>query len=621
MSLIALVGLPNSGKTALFNSLTKNRQRVANFPGITVEKKMGKAKFGENSLDVVDLPGVYTLDASSLDEKVTRDYVLNKTKAERADVFVLVVDSTNLRKSLYLALQIKELGQKFVVALNMMDIAEKRGLKLDTESLSQALGAKVVPTVATGKKGADELIRACLEEKAAPEKPFNYKKTFEKDIKEPGYVRQKLAQVENILKDSVKTPLSVDNFTETVDSVVLHPVFGLAILFGILLFTFQLLFAWADPFVGLIESGFELLGSAAAAVLPDGYLQSLVVDGVIAGVAGVMVFLPHIFFLFVLINFLEDFGYLGRAAFLLDYLMRKLGLPGKAVVPLLSSHACAIPGIMATRIMENPAERLVTMMIAPLTTCSARLPVYTLLIAATIPNKTVFGFLGLPGLALFALYAGGIVSAFCVAFIMKKTMVKGSPSRLMMELPGYRTPKLSNVLRSTWQKASLFIKKAGTVIVVLSMIIWALVSFPAPPENAEQPAINYSYAAKIGKTFEPVFRPLGFDWRITTALIPSFGAREVLVASLATVMSVEESETEASGARTLKEKISAEFSLASMVALMVWFIFSPQCISTFAVLRNETNSYKTPLIYGAYTLALAYFMAMLAYQAVSFFNS
>ena len=621
MSLIALVGLPNSGKTALFNSITKNHQRVANFPGITVEKKFGKALIGENALDVVDLPGVYTLDASTLDEKVTRDYILNKNKEERPDVFVLVVDSTNLRKSLYLALQIKELGQKFVVALNMIDIAEKRGMKLDVDKLSGALGARIVPTVATGRKGMIELIEACIEEKAAPDKEFTYKKTFESDIKEPRYIKSKLAQVESILKDSVKAPLNRDNFTEAVDNIVLHPVLGLVILFSILLMTFQLLFAWADPFVGMIESGFEYLGSAAANVLPDGYLQSLVVDGVLAGVAGVMVFLPHICFLFILINFLEDFGYLGRAAFLLDYIMRKLGLPGKAVVPLLSSHACAIPGIMATRIMENPAERLITMMVAPLTTCSARLPVYTLLIAATIPNKTVFGFLGLPGLALFALYAGGIVSAFIVAFIMKKTMVKGAPSYLMMELPGYRTPKLSNILRSAWQKASLFIKKAGTVIVVLSMVIWALVTFPNPPQSATEPAINYSYAARIGQTFEPVFRPLGFDWRITTALIPSFGAREVLVASLATVMSVEDAGDEDATVQTLKERISSEFSLATMVALMIWFIFSPQCISTFAVLRNETNGFKVPLIYGAYTLALAYLMALLAYQLTAYLSA
>ncbi len=497
----------------------------------------------------------------------------------------------------------------------MMDIAEKRGLKLDVEKLSESLGATVVPTVAYDKVGAKRLMDACLEERARPEKTFNYSKSFESDIKEPSYIQEKLAEVESILKDAVKTPISKDNFTESVDSIVLHPVLGLAILFVVLLFLFQLLFAWADPFVGLIEAGFEGLGGLVAMVLPDGHLKSLIIDGVIAGVGGVMVFLPHICFLYILINFLEDFGYLGRAAFLLDYIMRKLGLPGKAVVPLLSSHACAIPGIMATRIMENPAERLVTMLVSPLTTCSARLPVYTLLIAATIPNKTVFGFLGLPGLALFGLYAVGIIAAFVVAFIMKKTMVKGAPSYLMMELPGYRMPRISNILRSTYQKASLFVRKAGTVIVILSIVIWALVTFPGPPENADQPAINYSYAAKIGKTFEPVFAPLGFDWRITTALIPSFGAREVLVSSLATVMSVQ-GEDEEKTVSSLKELISKEFTMASMFALMVWFIFSPQCISTFAVLRNETGGFKVPIIYGAYTLALAYLMSFITYQVL-----
>tara|TARA_Y100000780_G_scaffold232594_1_gene268501 strand:+ start:168782 stop:170653 length:1872 start_codon:yes stop_codon:yes gene_type:complete len=623
MSLLALVGLPNSGKSALFNALTKNRQRVANFPGITVEKKKGKTVYNEQPFEVVDLPGVYTLDAASLDEKVTRDYVLNKKKEEKADVFVIVVDSTNLRKSLYLALQIKELGQKFVVAMNMMDVAQKRGLKLDLDLLSESLGAKVVPTVAVDNQGLNELMQACLEEQKAPSKTLNYKKSFESDIKDPEYIQNKLSEVENIIKHSVKTPISRDNFTEKLDSILLHPVFGLVILFAILLLTFQLLFAWADPFVGWIEGGFELVASGVDGLLPDGYLKNLVIDGIIAGVGGVMVFLPHICFLFILINLLEDFGYLGRAAFLLDYVMRKLGLPGKAVVPLLSSHACAIPGIMSARIMENPTERWVTMMVSPLTTCSARLPVYTLLIAAAIPNQTVFGFLGLPGLVLFALYALGIISSFVVAYVMKRTMVKRAPSHLMMELPGYRMPRLTNVLRSTFQKAMMFVKKAGTVIVVLSIIIWALVSFPNPPAGAEGHPINHSYAAKIGKTFEPIFRPMGFDWRLTTALIPSFGAREVLVSSLSTVMSVEASEEEGEEGlvQTLKDVVATEFSLATMFALMVWFVFSPQCISTFAVLRNETDGYKTPLMYGAYTLALAYIMSLLTYQLTAFLSA
>ncbi|MBC75526.1 MAG: ferrous iron transporter B [Halobacteriovoraceae bacterium] len=623
MSLLALVGLPNSGKSALFNALTKNRQRVANFPGITVEKKKGKTVYNEQPFEVVDLPGVYTLDAASLDEKVTRDYVLNKKKEEKADVFVIVVDSTNLRKSLYLALQIKELGQKFVVAMNMMDVAQKRGLKLDLDLLSESLGAKVVPTVAVDNQGLNELMQACLEEQKATSKTLNYKKSFESDIKDPEYIQNKLSEVENIIKHSVKTPISRDNFTEKLDSILLHPVFGLVILFAILLLTFQLLFAWADPFVGWIEGGFELVASGVDGLLPDGYLKNLVIDGIIAGVGGVMVFLPHICFLFILINLLEDFGYLGRAAFLLDYVMRKLGLPGKAVVPLLSSHACAIPGIMSARIMENPTERWVTMMVSPLTTCSARLPVYTLLIAAAIPNQTVFGFLGLPGLVLFALYALGIISSFVVAYVMKRTMVKRAPSHLMMELPGYRMPRLTNVLRSTFQKAMMFVKKAGTVIVVLSIIIWALVSFPNPPAGAEGHPINHSYAAKIGKTFEPIFRPMGFDWRLTTALIPSFGAREVLVSSLSTVMSVEASEEEGEEGlvQTLKDVVATEFSLATMFALMVWFVFSPQCISTFAVLRNETDGYKTPLMYGAYTLALAYIMSLLTYQLTAFLSA
>ena len=615
MGNIALVGLPNSGKSSLFNTLTKSRQRVANFPGITVEKRMGNVIYENSSFTLLDLPGVYTLDVSTLDEKVTRDYILNKNDEESAEVFVLVVDSTNLKKSLYLALQIQELGQKFVLALNMMDVAEKRGLKIDLEKLNQEFSCPVVPIVATQGKGVDNLIKAVLEVSQQPSQVIKTQATYQKDIKESGYIKTKLERVERIMHDCISSKLSKDSFTEKLDNLLLHPVWGVAILFAVLVGIFQLLFVGADPFIGYIEGVFEWLGSLAIIYIPEGYLQSLVVDGILAGVGGILVFLPHIVFLFIIIYALEDFGYLGRAAFMLDYLMRRLGVPGKAVVPLLSSHACAIPGIMSARIIENPTERLITMMISPLTTCSARLPVYTLVIAAIIPNETVMG-LSIPGLVLFALYAIGIISAFIIAFIMKKFMPNTSPSYLMMELPEYRKPKVNNILRGAFQKGMVFIKKAGTVIFVLSMLIWVLVTFPKAPENATEPAINYSYAAKIGKTFEPVFRPMGFDWRLTTALVPSFAAREVLVSSLGTVMAVE-AESEEAQEKGLRKLMAGQFSLATLLALLVWFIYSPQCISTFAVLRKETNSYKMPLIFGAYTLVLAYVMSFITYLIFS----
>lgn len=615
MSNVALVGLPNCGKSSLFNALTKSRQRVANFPGITVEKRMGSVTFEENTFTLLDLPGVYTLDVSTLDEKVTRDYILNKTNDEKAEVFVLVIDSTNIKKSLYLALQIKDLGQKFVLALNMMDVAQKRGLKIDTQALGKEFDCPVVPIVATENKGLDELFKAVSILSKTPSKEIQTENNYQRQIKERDYIQSKLAKAEEIMKNVITSTLTKDSFTEKLDNLLLHPIFGVIILFTLLLGMFQLLFVGADPFIGMIESLFEFLGELATAYIPEGHLQSLVVDGILAGVGGIVVFLPHIVFLFLIIYTLEDFGYLGRAAFMLDYLMRRLGLPGKAVVPLLSSHACAIPGIMSARIIDNPTERLITMLVSPLTTCSARLPVYTLIIAVMIPNDTYMGF-GLPGLVLFGLYAMGIVSAFIIAFILKKFMPNTSPSYLMMELPEYRRPKFTNIIRGSLQKGLLFVKKAGTVIFVLSMIIWGLVTFPGAPENASEPEINYSYAAKIGKTFEPIFRPLGFDWRITTALVPSFAAREVLVSSLSTVMAVEAADDE-SQEKGLRKLIANEFTFASMLALLVWFIYSPQCISTFAVLRKETNSYKMPILFGTYTLVLAYVMSLITYLVFS----
>jgi len=619
MSTVALVGLPNSGKSSLFNYITGNRQRVANFPGITVEKKFGEAFVGEEKLSLIDLPGVYTLDASSLDEKITRDYVFEKVKDDEADVFVLVVDATNLKKSLYLSFQLKELGKKFVVALNMIDIANKRGQKLDIERLSQKLGgAPVIPTVATEGEGVEQLLIAAQKMTLIEHQKFEIPNDYQRKIKETEYVRAKLAEVDQTLDEIVIDKIKADTVTQQIDSYVLHPFFGPALLFGILILTFQLLFSWSDPFMELIEMGFEGLANIATQVIPAGYLQSLFVDGIIAGVGGILVFLPHIVFLFMIIYFLEDVGYLGRAAFLLDFIMRKLGLPGKAVVPLLSSHACAIPGIMSARIIENRFQRMVTIMISPLATCSARLPVYTLLIGVIVPQKEVLGFLGLPGLVLFGLYLFGMLSAFAVAFIAKKTFAPTSPSYLMMELPPYRIPKIWTIVRGSLQKGWIFVKKAGTVIFVLSIIIWGLVTFPGAPKNADKPNIHYSYAASIGRTFEPIFRPLGFDWKITTALIPSFAAREVLVSALGTVYAVEGEDTEdESFVRDLSSIMSNEYSLGTLMALLIWFVFAPQCIATFGVMKKETGGYKMPIIFGTYTLVMAYFFSFITYHLFS----
>ena len=612
---IALVGLPNSGKTTLFNALTGSRQRVANFPGITVEQKIGDFEYEKSNYKLVDLPGIYTLDANSLDEKVSRDYILNKIKDDSAELFVLVMDATNLKKSLYLALQLKELKQNFIVALNMMDQANRRGLELNLERLSEYLGTKVIPTIAVDDEGLNSL-RESFKSKQSTS-AAKIPNDLQIKIKRPEYIKEKFQQVDKILKDVVIQKIRPDSFSQTVDSFLLHPLYGPIVLILTLLIMFQTLFAWSAPFVGIIESIVEWLALWVTNTLPMGDLRSLIVDGIIAGVGGIIVFLPHICFMFIMINLLEDIGYLGRAAFLLDHIMRRLGLPGKAVVPMLSSHACAIPGIMAARIIDNPKERLLTMMISPLMSCSARLPVYALLIAAIVPNKSVLGFIGLPGLVLFGLYLFGILGAFLVAFITKKTALRHSPSYLLMELPPYRAPRVKNILYGTWNKVKVFLKKAGSIILVLSMIIWVLMTYPKAPKNVEQPAINYSAAAMLGKTIAPVFKPLGFDWKISTALIPSFAAREVLVSAMGTVMAIEETDNEEVLSSKLSELMASKYSIASLLALLVWFVFAPQCIATFGVMRRETGGMKMPLLFGAYTLVLSYFFSFLTYSVAS----
>lgn len=604
---IALVGMPNVGKTALFNKLTGSFQRVANFPGVTVEKKTGwVSENGERVLEVVDLPGIYSLDATTLDEKVTKDFLLKKEKESSADLFVLVLDATNLDKSLYLAYQLKQMGYPLVIALNLMDEAKKRDFTLDLKKFAEKLNAVVVPTSASTGAGVPDLIKVVKTELAK-----NHQVTLtvpdhsQKIFRSPAYVNGIFKQIDRLLEEVTLTKLKPDTFSERVDHFVLHPVWGIIILFVLLIFIFQTLFTWASPLQDMIESFFALLGSLASTYIGHDLFRSLVVDGIIAGVGGVIVFLPQIVLLFLFIQFLEDLGYLGRAAFLMDSIMRKFGLPGKSVIPLLSSHACAIPGILSTRVIENYRERLITMLVIPLTTCSARLPVYAILIGALIPNIAIAGmtWLRLPGLVLFGLYMLGFSSAMVVSLVFKKTLPHSSPSMLLMELPPYRIPKAKNLLLVMKNKAMIFLKKAGGIILIVSIVIWALVTFPQTDGVSH---IESSYAADIGRVFEPVFRPLGFDWRITTALIPSIGAREVVVSALSMVLSIEGTTEEMSAA------LVQQFGLGTLVALLIWFVFAPQCISTFAVMKRETNSVKWPVIMVLYTLALAYACAYVA---------
>ncbi len=604
---IALVGMPNVGKTALFNKMTGSFQRVANFPGVTVEKKTGwVTEKGHKVLEVIDLPGIYSLDATTLDEKVTKDFLLKKEKEASANIFVLVLDATNLDKSLYLALQLKQLGYPLLIALNLSDEAKKRNFSLDLEKFSQKLGATIIPTSASTGEGVKNLLAAVQTELGKNkditlEVPANAQKVF----RSPAYVNSIFKEIDDILQEVTITKIKPDSFTERIDRIVLHPFWGIFTLFAVLIMIFQALFSWATPFMDLIEEGFALLGETLSGLIAHDLLRSLIVDGIIGGVGGVLVFLPQIVLLFFFIQLLEDLGYLGRAAFLMDSVMRKFGLPGKSVIPLLSSHACAIPGILSTRVIENYRERIITMLVIPLTTCSARLPVYAILIAALIPNIAIAGipWLRLPGLVLFGLYMLGFGSALVASLVFKKTLPHESPSMLLMELPPYRVPKIKNLIMTMQNKAKIFLKKAGGIILVVSIMIWVLMTFP---QQNGQTVIEQSYAADIGRVFEPVFRPLGFDWRITTALIPSIGAREVVVSALSMVLSMEGTDEE------MAKALVQNFGLGTLVALLVWFVFAPQCISTFAVMRRETNSWKWPMVMVGYTLALAYFFAFCA---------
>lgn len=610
---IALVGMPNVGKTALFNKMTGSFQRVANFPGVTVEKKISWViEDGERIIEVVDLPGIYSLDATTLDEKVTKDFLLKKEKESSADLFVLVLDATNLNKSLFLAFQLKKLGYPLVIALNLMDEAKKRNFSLDLKVFAERLNAIVIPTSASSGEGLNDLINVVKSELAKKQEiQLTIPEHAQRVFRSPQYVNGIFREIDELLKEVTITELKPDTFSEKVDHVILHPFWGVVTLLTILIVMFQTLFSWAAPLQDLIEEGFAYAGELASVYIPNELLKSLVVDGIIGGVGGVLVFLPQIVLLFLFIQFLEDIGYLGRAAFLMDSFMRRIGLPGKSVIPLLSSHACAIPGILSTRVIENYRERLVTMMVIPLTTCSARLPVYAVLIAAIIPDIPVAGlsWLRLPGLTLFGLYMLGFVSALIASLVFKKTLPHSSPSMLLMELPPYRIPKLKNLLLTMKNKAMIFLKKAGGIILAVSLVIWVLMTFPQVNGETD---INQSFAAMIGRAFEPIFAPLGFDWRITTALIPSIGAREVVVSALGMVLSID-GENEAGMAAALVQ----QFGLGTLVALLIWFVYAPQCISTFAVMKRETNSLKWPVIMVVYTMALAYFFAFVARMLIS----
>ncbi|WP_047128625.1 ferrous iron transporter B [Xanthomonas arboricola] len=602
---LALVGNPNSGKTALFNQLTGSRQKVANYTGVTVERKEGqfRAPSGRD-FAVLDLPGAYSLQPASLDEAITRDLCRGFYPGEPApDVLVCVMDATNLRLHLRFALELRELGRPMIVALNMVDAAQRRGIVIDLPALEQALGVPVVETVAVRRGGAKALVER-IDAQAArlaapgatPPADGNYH-----------------AQVRQILSAAVTMPTRTSRVDDALDRWLLHPLWGLVTLAVVMFLIFQAVYAWANPVMDLIDAGTAILGEWAGTTLPEGPLNSLLKDGIITGLGGVIKFLPQILILFAFILALEESGYLPRAAFLLDRMMSAAGLSGRSFIPLLSSFACAVPGIMSTRSIQDPRDRLATIMVAPLMTCSARLPVYALLIGAFIPQKTVWGIFNQQGLILFGLYAAAIVSALLVSWTMKKWRRDKSEHPLMLELPSYRLPHLPDLALGLWERALIFLKRVGGIILALTILLWFLLSFPAAPADATLPAIDYSFAGRIGHAMAIFFAPLGFNWQICIALIPGLAAREVAVASLATVYALSAADDDAA-VQALSPLISDGWSLATALSLLVWYIYAPMCISTLATIKRETNSWKQMTVSAVYLFALAYLASLVTYQ-------
>ncbi len=608
MPVVALVGNPNCGKTALFNLLTGSRQKVANYAGVTVERKEGflQTPSGQK-LRLFDLPGTYGLESETPDEKVTLDVITGRFAVEdRPDLIVCVVDATNLRQHLRLAVGLKRLGVPTLLALNMSDLAERSGLQIDAEVLSRELGMPVVKTVAVRKSGIESLM-------AALSQPIQHHSDEPLTLTSmtPEQVARDHQEVQRLLKLIGADRLDVLRRSDRIDAIVLHPVMGPMLLLLCLFMVFQAVFSWAQPLMDGIEVVIGSVGVWVQQAMPDGLLRSLLVDGIIAGVGSVVVFLPQIVILFFFILVLEESGYLPRAAFLLDRLMGSVGLSGRAFIPLLSSFACAIPGIMATRTIQNPRDRLTTILIAPLMTCSARLPVYTLIIAAFVPNREVGYGIELQGLVLFALYILAIVSAMLVAWVLKRTANRHGIQTLMMELPAYHWPMPRNIAIGLLQRVQVFLSRVGTIILALMVVLWFLSTFPAPPAGATGPAIEYSLAGRLGSLLAVIFAPIGFNWQISLALVPGLAAREVAVGALGTVYALSSGDD---AQAALTPILAQQWSLATALSLLAWYVFAPQCLSTLATVKRETNGWRYPLIMAGYLFGLAYLASWLTYR-------
>jgi len=598
----ALVGNPNAGKSALFNALTGARQKIANYPGVTVERKAGRLLLPSGEpVELTDLPGAYGLHPTSPDEEVTSRVILGQFPGEASpDVLVVVLDASNLEQHLVFAQEVIALGKPTVVALNMVDLAERDGLVLDPTALQEALGVPVIPTVAVRRRGLAELTAAIAAAEAREAGPVQPHVTLP----------ERRLTAHAIADAAIVSETARHRLHSRLDRLFLHPWLGPVILFALLFVVFQAVFAWATPFADALESAVGSLGVVVKEGMPPSLLRDLVTDGIISGVGSVIVFLPQIVILFFFILVMEASGYMARAAFLMDRLMAGVGLSGRSFIPLLSSFACAIPGIMATRSITDPRDRLTTIMIAPLMTCSARLPVYAVIIAAFIPHRSVGPGIGLQGLVLFVLYAFGIVSAMIAALVLRRSLTKGAASGFIMELPKYQLPHVKDLAIGLFQRAWIFLRRAGTIIFTVTVVLWLLLNFPRAAEGQNQ--VDASIAGKLANGLAVVVQPIGFNRDIALSLIPAMAAREVAVSSLATSYAVSASD-ENQAAVALGDRLKGAWSLPTALAFLAWFVFAPQCMSTLAVARRETNGWKWPGFMLAYLFALAYIFAGITY--------
>ncbi len=612
---IALVGNPNCGKTALFNALTGSKQRVANYAGVTIEKKHGFFITPNNvNCTLIDLPGTYSLRSRSPDEKITRDIVLDKFNDENnIDLILCIIDATNIQNGLRLALELKQTGKPIIIVLNMIDIAKRKGYIYDIEKFKLELNCEVIETAAIKKYGLEKLLLAIDSIIPNLKTTTNSWQAFNNSS-----IREYHSQVAKIIQEVKITEGVPSILSQKFDNILLHPIWGISILLIILFFLFQAVFSWAAVPKDMLQDVVDGLQGYVVNLLPNTLIGSLLGNGIIAGVGAVIVFLPQILTISLFVILLEDSGYMARAAFLMDKIMNWAGLHGKAFIPLLSSFACAIPGIMATRTIESRNDRLVTILISPLMACSARLPLYTLLISAFIPQKTVFGWISFQGLVMFSLYFIGIVFSLIIAFIFKYFFFKGDRLPSIMELPSYKLPSFKNVVIELIKPAKSFLHRAGTIIVIIMIILWFLSSFPLPPNNATHPAIEYSFVGIIGKLIQPIFAPIGFSWQLVAALIPGMAAREVAVSALSTIYALSGNNNEAIR-NSLSIMLQHSWTLATALSLLTWYIFAPQCISTLAVTKRETNSWKWPIIMFSYQIVLAYIMAFIVYRITLFF--